>query len=56
MPSNEDFTFNLSVGGFKLPEYDKDEMCYVESCLFTPYSYNMKVEEEVGGEKEVQVN
>ncbi|XP_041359761.1 uncharacterized protein LOC121376049 [Gigantopelta aegis] len=54
MPSNEDFTFNLTVGGVKLPEYEKDGSCYVESCLFTPYSYNMTVEEQVGDEKEVQ--
>lgn len=54
MPSNDDFTLTILVGGTALPEYHKDGECFVESNLFTPYSYQQVCREVIGGENETQ--
>lgn len=54
MPSDGHFGFVVLVGGVPVPEYDKDGRLFVESNLWTPFSYQQEVTELVNGEKEVQ--
>ena len=54
MPSDGQFGFTILVGGTPVPEYRKDGRVFVESNLWTPFSYKQEVVEFVNGEKEVQ--
>ena len=54
MPSDGSFAFRVLVGNVPLPEYLQNGETYVESNLWTPYSYQQEVSEYVNGEKEVQ--
>lgn len=54
MPSDGQFGFTVLIGEFPVSEYAKDGHTYVESNLFTPFSYQQEVTELVNGEKEVQ--
>ncbi|KAJ8321480.1 hypothetical protein KUTeg_000969 [Tegillarca granosa] len=54
MPSNEDFNLQILVGPSVLPEYQHDGQTYVESNLFTPYSYKQQAQQLVSGEVEAQ--
>ncbi|XP_021340062.1 uncharacterized protein LOC110441277 [Mizuhopecten yessoensis] len=54
MPTNQDFTLSIRVGGTTLPEYHKYEVCYIESNLFTPFSYQQEYSEIIQGENETQ--
>lgn len=54
MPSDNNFAFRVLVGRVPLPEYEHKGQSYVESNLWTPYSYQQETTEYVNGEKEVQ--
>ncbi|XP_033751717.1 uncharacterized protein LOC117335672 [Pecten maximus] len=54
MPTNKDFSFSIRVGDTTLPEYNKDGVSYVESNLFTPFSYQQEYSEIIHGENETQ--
>ncbi|XP_060068261.1 uncharacterized protein LOC132548414 [Ylistrum balloti] len=54
MPTNGDFTLSIRVGDTTLPEYNKDNICYVESNFFTPFSYQHEYSEIIHGENEMQ--
>lgn len=54
MPSDGQFGFTVLIGGIAMPEYEKDSCLYVESNLWTPFSYKQELVELVNGEKEVQ--
>ncbi|XP_069132104.1 uncharacterized protein [Argopecten irradians] len=54
MPTNEHFTLSVRVGDTTLPEYNKDGVHYVESNLFTPFSYKQEYTEVIQGEHEKQ--
>lgn len=54
MPSDGNFAFRVLVGSRALPEYTCSGETYVESNLWTPYSYQQEVSEIVNGEKEAQ--
>lgn len=54
MPADGNFAFRILVGSTPLPEYVHNGNSYVESNLWTPYSYQQEVCEYVNGEKEVQ--
>lgn len=54
MPSDGHFAFSVLIGGQRVPEYHKDGCVYVESDLWTPFSYEQEVKELVNGEVEVQ--
>lgn len=54
MPSDGHFAFRVLVGNVPLPEYTHEGSYYVESNLWTPFSYQQEVAEYVNGEKEVQ--
>ena len=54
MPSDGMFAFNVLIGGYPLPEYTHEGHVYVESNLYTPFSYDQEISELVNGEKEVQ--
>ena len=54
MPTNSNFSFSVQIGNHDVPEYEKDGELYVESNLFTPFSYEQEVRELVCGEVEVQ--
>ena len=54
MPSDSFFGFSILIAGRPVPEYLKDGRVYVESNLWTPFSYNQEMEEHVNGERETQ--
>ncbi len=54
MPSDGHFAFRVMVGSRALPEYTCNGETYVESNLWTPFSYQQEVSEIVNGEKEAQ--
>ena len=54
MPTSVSFGFSVLIAGRPVPEYVKDGRVYVESNLWTPFSYNQVTEELVNGEQEVQ--
>ena len=54
MPTDNYFGFSLLVAGRPLPEYVHDGRAYVESNLYTPFSYNQELQENVNGEVESQ--
>ena len=54
MPSDGMFAFHVLMGGYPVPEYTHEGQVYVESNLYTPFSYDQEVSELVDGEKEVQ--
>jgi len=54
MPSDSFFGFSILIAGRPVPEYLKDGRVFVESNLWTPFSYNQETEEYVSGERETQ--
>lgn len=54
MPSDSFFGFSVLIAGRPVPEYAQNGRVYVESNLYTPFSYNQVMEEIANGEKEVQ--
>ena len=54
MPSDLHFSFSVLIGGVAVPEYYKDGKTYIESNLYTPFSYDREEREQVGDELEVQ--
>lgn len=54
MPSDDFFGFSVLVAGRPIPEYAKDGRVYVESNLYTPFSYYHKTEQLVNGELEIE--
>lgn len=54
MPTDSFFGFSVLIAGRPVPEYVNEGRVYVESNLYTPFSYNQHTEELVNGEKEVQ--
>ena len=54
MPTNGRIGFSVRIGGSDVPEYYKDDQYYIESNLFTPFSYRQEVRELAYGEMEVQ--
>lgn len=54
MPRDAKFSFSVLIGGRPVPEYKQNDETYVESNLFTPYSYKQEVRELVNGEVETQ--
>ena len=56
MPSDGFFGFSTLIAGRPIPEYVKDGRVYVESNLWTPFSYTQQTDELVCGEREVQMS
>jgi len=54
MPTDNNFGFSLLIAGRPVPEYVQDGNAYVESNLYTPFSYSQEIEELVNGETETQ--
>ena len=54
MPSDSCFGVSVLIAGRPVPEYVQKGRVYVESNLYTPYSFSQETEECVKGEKEVQ--
>ena len=54
MPCNGRLSLGVVIGGVPVPEYYKDGLFYVESNLFTPFSYEQEVRELAFGEIEIQ--
>ena len=54
MPSDNFFGFSVLIAGRPVPEYTKDGRVYVESNLYTPFSYYQKTEQLVSGELEIE--
>lgn len=54
MPSDSFFGFSILIAGRPVPEYVYNGRVFVESNLWTPFSYNQPTEEYVNGEKEQQ--
>lgn len=54
MPSDTFFGFSILIAGRPVPEYVKDGRVYVESNLYTPFSYSQKTEQLVNGEMEIE--
>jgi len=54
MPSDSFFGFSVLIAGRPVPEYVHNGRVFVESNLWTPFSYNQPMEEFVNGEKEQQ--
>lgn len=54
MPSDSFFGFSVLIAGRPVPEYVHNGRVFVESNLWTPFSYNQPMEEYVNGEKEQQ--
>ena len=56
MPNESDYGFSILVAGRPIPEYVQVGRVYVESNLHTPFSYTQQIEEQVNGEKELQMS
>ena len=54
MPSDDFFGLSVLIAGRPVPEYAKDGRVYVESNLYTPFSYSHKTEQLVNGETEIE--
>lgn len=54
MPSNNDFSLRVLVGGTVVDEYQMDGFHYIECNLNTPVSYNQTVTETIADEIETQ--
>ena len=55
MPANEDFSFEVLVGGEPVREYVHEGVTYIECALDTPVSFTQTTSETVDGEHETQV-
>ena len=54
MPSDDFFGFSVLIAGRPVPEYANEGRVYVESSLYTPFSYSQKTEQLVNGEAEIE--
>ena len=56
MPSDNFFGVSVLIAGRPVPEYAyaKEGRVYVESNLYTPFSYYQKTEQVVNGEVEIE--
>lgn len=54
MPADGSFGVSVLIAGRRVPEFVHEGQVYVESNLYTPFSYTQVTEEFSNGEREVQ--